>query len=182
MLRGAQCIVFSSPRTPHVMRHVCLFVFALLLVGAGLHRDAAAQHATEGPIYSVAVYDTLRNPAEDLEATIQQARAEGKRILIEVGGEWCSWCHRLDEFFHENRAVAQALRDGFIIMKVNYSIENRNEAFLSNFPRVRAFPHLLVLDSDGTFLHAQRTGPLEENGTYSEERFLTFLSEWAPPN
>ena len=41
-----------------------------------------------GPVYAVAEYDADRDPQMDLDATIPQARSEGKRILLEIGGNW----------------------------------------------------------------------------------------------
>lgn len=86
----------------------------------------------------------------------------------------------MNEFVHENQAVANALHDKFIILKVSYGDGNDNEAFLSNYPDVPAYPHFFVLDSDGTFLHAQGTAELEEGRGYDEDVFLAFLQDWAP--
>lgn len=63
-------------------------------------------------------------------------------------------------------------------MKVNMSAENKNADFLGTYPKVPAYPHLLVLDSDGTFLHSQGTGELEEGKGYNEKVFVDFLNEW----
>ena len=154
-----------------------LFALALTSVPALAQHEADAEVA---PAYSVAEYDPARDPAEDLRTTVERAQAEGKRILLEVGGEWCSWCHALDAYVHGNAAVAEALRDGFLIMKVNMSEENRNEAFLSDYPEIPGYPHLFVLERDGTLLHSQGTGVLEEGPSYNEQVVLDFLSTWAP--
>ena len=131
--------------------------------------------------YSVSAYDPARDPQKDLEATTQRALAEGKRILLEVGGEWCSWCKALDRYVHENEAVASALERGFLIMKVNFSEENRNADFLSPYPTIPGYPHLFVLDGKGNFLHSQGTGELEQGRSYNQEAFLAFLERWSPP-
>src|SRR5688572_4109982 len=65
-------------------------------------------------------------------------------------------------------------------MKVNYSEENPNAVFLKAFPKVPAYPHYFVLESDGSFLHSQGTAELEEGRTYNEKVFLAFLSKWQP--
>lgn len=85
----------------------------------------------------------------------------------------------MNEFVHENQAVAAVLHDEYIILKVSYGDGNDNEEFLANYPAVPAYPHFFVLDSDGTFLHSQGTGELEEGRGYNEEVFLAFLNEWA---
>ncbi len=131
--------------------------------------------------YSVSSYDPGRDPQKDLEVTIKRAVAEGKRILLEVGGEWCSWCKALDRYVHENQAVASALERGFLIMKVNFSEENSNADFLSRYPTIPGYPHLFVVDADGNFLHSQGTGELEQGRSYNQEAFLAFLERWSPP-
>ena len=40
------------------------------------------------PVYAVAEYDADRDPAVDLAAAIDQASSDGKRILLEIGGNW----------------------------------------------------------------------------------------------
>lgn len=40
------------------------------------------------PVYTVSEYDSDRNPADDLAATIKRARAENRRIILEIGGHW----------------------------------------------------------------------------------------------
>ena len=65
-------------------------------------------------------------------------------------------------------------------MKVNYSDKNRNERFLKAYPKVPAYPHFFVLDSDGTYLHSQGTAELEEGRGYNEKVFLKFLAKWQP--
>ena len=88
----------------------------------------------------------------------------------------------MNEFVHENQAVAAVLRDQFIILKVSYGDGNDNEEFLSNYPNVPAYPHFFVLESDGDVLHAQGTAELEEGRGYDEDVFLAFLKDWTPGN
>ena len=72
------------------------------------------------------------------------------------------------------------MKPSFLIMKVNYSDENKNEDLLSKFPKVPAYPHYFVLESDGSFLHSQGTGELEEGDSYDEGVFAAFLEKWKP--
>jgi hypothetical protein len=65
-------------------------------------------------------------------------------------------------------------------MKVNYSEDNENKAFLSQFPEVKGYPHLFVLDAEGGLLHSQFTGELEQGKGYDRAKFLAFMKEWAP--
>lgn len=66
-------------------------------------------------------YDESRDPAADLKAAIAQAQRENKRILLEVGGEWCIYCRILNKVIHDDERLTQRLRDGFVVVKVNFS-------------------------------------------------------------
>jgi thiol:disulfide interchange protein len=156
-----------------VMLALALAVPIVQVAGA----DAPAKPASSP--YTVDVYDPKRSAADDLKATLAKAKAEDKHVLIQVGGDWCSWCHLMSKYFGENEKVAQALTKDYLIVKVNYSEENRNKEFLSQYPRISVYPHLFVLDADGKLLHSQGTAELEEGRSYNEGVVLTFLSKWA---
>ena len=127
-----------------------------------------------------AKFDPSRDPAKDVAAAVAKAKADGKRVIVDVGGEWCSWCHILDRFLDAN-AEAGALRDrNFVWVKVNWSKENKNEAFLARYPAIKGYPHLFVLDADGKLLHSQDTGDLESGKSYDLAKMTAFFRKWAP--
>lgn len=127
--------------------------------------------------YTVGSYDEDRDPAADLAATIQRATTENKRILLQVGGEWCVWCHRISEYMETNAAVRQLVDNHFVVMKITYP-SDKSEGFLELYPKVSAYPHLFVLAPDGAFLHSQGTAELEAGKSYNEEVFCKFLNDW----
>ncbi|MDY0082808.1 MAG: thioredoxin family protein [Ignavibacteriaceae bacterium] len=123
-------------------------------------------------------FDPDRNPFDDLKLTIEEAKQSGKRIILDVGGEWCIWCHRIDAFMQNTEGVKSLLEENYIILKVNFSKENKNEKFLSQYPAIEGYPHFFILEKDGTLLHSQNTGELEEDKDYSKEKFVEFLNKW----
>jgi len=125
-------------------------------------------------------FDPAKDPFKDLETAVVKAKSENKRILLDVGGEWCIWCHRLDAFIESNEEIKGFLTENYITIKVNFSPENKNEKFLSQYPAIKGYPHMFVLDTDGKFLHSQDTGLLEKEKSYDKEKILGFLKEWAP--
>lgn len=156
---------------------------ALLAVAIGLfsHQTSpGADSAADASPYVVDAYDPNRSAEDDVKTAVAKAKSGGKYILIQVGGDWCGWCHLMSKYFKENEKVANSLARDYLIVKVNYSEENRNAEFLSKYPKVKAYPHLFVLDSDGKLLHSQGTAELEEGKGYNEEKMLAFLSKWAP--
>ena len=128
-----------------------------------------------------AKFDPARDAAGDVATAVAMAKAQGKRVLVDVGGEWCSWCHILDRFF-ASHADLDALRDArYVWLKVNYSKENENRAFLSRWPKVAGFPHLFVLGADGKLLHSQDTGEFEQGGSSDAAKMRAFLERWSAP-
>lgn len=129
---------------------------------------------------SAKLYDPARDPERDLGDAIIQASWSGKRILLEVGGDWCIWCHRLEEFVENDRGLVHLRDTNFILVKVNYSQENTNEAFLSKYPKIPGFPHIFVLSPDGKFLYSEGTSELEHGESYDRQRVAAFFKKWAP--
>ena len=125
-------------------------------------------------------FDPTRNSAEDLQAAIKQAETENKRIVLDVGGEWCIWCVWMDKYFIANPDLANLRDENFVWLKVNMSPENENKVFLSKYPAATGYPHLYVLEKDGTLLYSQDTGKLEEGKSYNLQKFTDFLSKWSP--
>ena len=150
------------------MRLLAILLFAAL-TGAISAQDLPAK------------FEPSRDAAKDVATAVATAKAQGKRVLVDVGGEWCAWCHILDRFIEHNSDV-RALRDAnYVWVKVNWSRENKNEAFLSAYPRINGYPHLFVLDGDRKLVHSQETDVLEQGRGYDKAKFLAFLWKWALP-
>ena len=124
-------------------------------------------------------FDPQRDPEKDLNAAVTLASKSGHRILLDIGGEWCIWCRKLDKFFQDNKDVSGFLHSNYIVVKVNWSKENKNEKFLSKYPEVKGYPHLFVLDNKGRLLHSQDTGALETGDHHDHDKVFDFLKKWA---
>lgn len=131
------------------------------------------------PAYSSG-YDPARDPFADGRAALQLARDTQRKVLIEVGGDWCSWCHVLDWFLNVHPALRIRLHQTFVLLKVNVDEVNGNSEFLAVFPRPPGYPHMYITDTDGTILFSQDTAEFLQDGKYSEQRFRAFLDRWSP--
>jgi len=126
------------------------------------------------------LFDPTRNPFDDLKSNTELAQNTNKRIILDIGGDWCVWCHRIDAFMNGTKEVKSLLDENFIVVKINYSKENKNEKFLSQYPAIEGYPHFFVLEKDGMLLHSQNTGELEKDKDYDAEKFIAFLNKWKP--
>lgn len=158
------------------------FVFFLLIATFNIHASQqAAELVAEYPMYSQ-IYDASRNPNADGRAALKLAKETNRMVLIEVGGNWCSWCFALDRFIKDHPEVESRLHQTFVVLKVNISDENDNAAFLAAFPAANGFPHMYVTDSSGNILYSQDTANFRENKQYSVARFMVFFERWQHAN
>lgn len=143
-------------------------------------RTAASQTVSQSKYVPVTKYDPKRDAAQDIQDAIKETQRSHKRILLEVGGDWCSWCHTLDRFFEAHPDLLLMREKNFVTVKINFSEENENKEVLSRYDSIPGYPHIFVLDSDGKLLHSQNTSALESGKSYDLERLTVFLANWAP--
>jgi thiol:disulfide interchange protein len=120
-------------------------------------------------------FEPARDAVADVQVALSLAEGQRKMVLVDVGGEWCAWCHVFDRFVGSHPAVQKALFEHYIVVKVNYSPQNRNEALLSQWPKVKGYPHFFVLSAAGKLIASQASGELEQGRDYDEAKVLGFL-------
>jgi thiol:disulfide interchange protein len=128
------------------------------------------------------VYDSHRDPTKDLADAKAQATAEHKNILVDVGGNWCPWCIRLDRQLN-TEPYRRLMLKGFIVVHVNVGFYfHKNSKFLKQFPLVSDYPHLFVLGPDGTMLKNVdlKTDLASDDPTKQEAKTIDFLVRWTP--
>ena len=153
--------------------------FIVLAAAAAIAAPLTAQAQQEDQKPKRVKFDPKRDAAKDIADAIKKAKKEDKRIKLDVGGEWCGWCHKLDEFFLTNEEAAKILKEKYVVVKINFSEENKNEAVLSKYPKIEGYPHLFVLDKEGKLLHSQDTGKLETGDHHDPAKVIPFLKKWA---
>ena len=127
-------------------------------------------------------YNPKADAAEDIQEAIDVAQAQNKHIILMIGGNWCPWCRKLNSFLEANDAIDSLLKSDFVMVKVNYSKENKNLSTLSKYgyPQRFGFPVLVVLNAEGQRIHTQNTVYLEEGKGYNADRIISFLKAWRP--
>ena len=136
-----------------------------------------AHAANSLPDYSK-IYDPARDPFKDGAEAIALAKQSNRRILIEVGGEWCKWCKVLDSFLEKNPDIKERLHITFVMLKINVSDENNNNDFLKAFPKTLGYPHMYVAEKNGSVLWSQDTAEFLVKGQYSRQQFTDFFNRW----
>ena len=139
----------------------------------------ASVSAQESPIK---IYNPEADAKAEIAEAVTKAQKEGKHVFLQIGGNWCVWCIRFHKFAQEDSIINTFFQDNFVVLKVNYRKENRNEEVLAElgFPQRFGFPVFVILDGEGKRIHTQNTAFLEKDGGYDQQTVLRFLHNWSP--
>ena len=126
------------------------------------------------------LYNPFADAEKDLAAAVVEAKQQDKHVLIQIGGNWCSWCYRLHDFMASDARIDSMQKADYILIRINYSPENRNSSILARlgYPQRFGFPVLVILDQEGMYLHTQDTALLEKEDSYDAEKLTAFLQNW----
>lgn len=151
------------------MKRISFFVSIMLL-----YIGAFAQQP-------VKIYDPLADAKADVSGALQMAKAEGKHVFLQIGGNWCPWCLRFNKFVLEDPRLDSLMKANYKVVKVNFSKENENRALLAtlDYPQRFGFPVFVILDGNGKRIHTQDSGLLEDGTGYSREKIATMLTQWS---
>jgi thiol:disulfide interchange protein len=162
-----------------------------LLLAAGLASAAAA--AVPAPKVKTASFDQLAQPLPlpypvNVDATAQvdraraQARRQGKRLLIDLGGNWCGDCRVL--------AGTMALPDvsrwidrHYVVVMVDVGRFDKNLHVPARYGitgRLEGVPSLLVVDPrNDRLLNGGQTAALASARKMSPQGLADYLARWA---
>lgn len=128
------------------------------------------------------LYNPYENVDSALKIAVAAAKKENKHVFVQIGGNWCVWCARFNDFVTKDAKLDSAMNANFIVYHMNYSKENMNKPVLEKFgfPQRFGFPVFIVLDQKGKRLHTQNSAYLEEEKSYSHRRVLEFFDNWGP--
>lgn len=148
-----------------LQKHLPIFLVITLCFNFGFSQTSAKPKKlteTQKLLAKREKFDPTRDPNQDLQNAVAQAQKENKRIILDVGGEWCGWCLKMDIYLMKNPKLNKLRIQNFVWVKINMSNENENKEFLAKYPEIPGYPHLFVLEKDGSLLHSQNTVEIEE--------------------
>lgn len=148
----------------------------LLLIFSGcIAAKATAADTLQRP------YNPLAKPQQQLAAAITQAKKEGKRILVQVGGNWCVQCYRIQALMNNDSSIRRTLLRNYVPVHIAYNKQQPDYLLLRRWgsPQQYGFPSFVVLDSNGKYLHTQPGTALQKGNGYNPQKVLAFLQACA---
>ena len=164
----------------------CIHVRGQILDGPGMEREV-----TEQPTKSLKkVYNEEINPIEQIDQAVAKAKAEGKFVVCQVGGNWCPWCLKFADFIANDTAISKVIDENFEYIHVNYNPRKsqgpeqveQGKALMKQLDNAGRFefPVFVILDEEGKIIHIQDSSFLEEGEGYNQEKVLRFFKNWTP--
>lgn len=149
---------------------------ALLTVGLFAGCDADTKASVNKALGRYRAYDGKAVAAEQLQAAQARAKAEGKRVLVQFGGNWCVFCQALDELI-EHDATLKGLKAQYVAIHIDAAnAEDLNQRWGKPFDH--GFPVLVVVDADGAPLHTQPMTAFIRGGGFDTVGVTAFLKAW----
>jgi len=159
------------------MKRKLLFFCLFLCLLVGLYVGGAYRRRGARP----RIYDETADGSQQIAAALRDAQKEGKRVLLVFGANWCIWCHRMNDLFSSDPAIAAKLKNGFVVREIDVN-QQHNLAVDAKYgnPTRLGLPVIVLLDGTGRALTTKNTADLEEGRGYDRARVLAFLAKWAP--
>lgn len=123
------------------------------------------------------VYDETLDGMQQIDEALVKARAEGKQVVCQVGGNWCIWCLRFADFITKDEDISKLISDNYVYIHINTSPKNKNEKALARLGNQQlGYPHLVFLNAEGQIDKVMGTGEMEEGKSYSKEKVMERLA------
>src|SRR5215212_8103804 len=105
------------------MKRTLLFVAIMMACFVSFSQDMAKFH----------LYHPEAKAEQEIKEAVKQAKETGKNVLIQIGGNWCIWCARFNDFTTTDHTIDSTIRANFIVYHLNWSKENKNEEVLTKY-------------------------------------------------
>lgn len=128
-------------------------------------------------------YKPNNNAQQKINTLLKQAKKQNKNVILQAGGNWCSWCLLFNDFIKTDTKIKKELQNNFLYYHLNYSKENKNEAVFKKYaPNGSAlgYPFFIVLNSSGKVIKIQDSSSLEQGKGYNQAKVMSFLTSVQP--
>ena len=142
--------------------------------------SATARPSTPASPASGVLYDPTADATADIAAAMALAKADGKRVLLDFGADWCPDCHVLAAYVH-GPAGSRLVDSAYHVVPVDVGVFDHNLDVAATYgnPIANGIPAVVVLGADGTVIGSTGNGSLANARTMSESDVLAILARWA---
>ena len=133
------------------------------------------------PVVVMQPYDEAANADADVATAFARARKNGKRVLIDLGGNWCGDCVVLANIM-QLPDLKPFIAAHFEFVSVDTGRNNKNLQIMERFGVTLAggVPAVLIVEPDGkTLVDAGHISALEDARHMTPQGLADWLAMWA---
>jgi thiol-disulfide isomerase/thioredoxin len=125
-------------------------------------------------------YDAHADAEAALAATIVRAKANGKRVLIDFGGNWCTDCRILAAVM-ELPELKPFLAKHYEVVEIDVGRMNRNMQIPARYglTKLDGVPTVLIAEPDGKLINATNSADLADARSMNPQGIANWLAKWA---
>lgn len=126
-------------------------------------------------------YDENADANAAVANAFARAKTEHKRVLIDLGGNWCADCRILAGVM-ELPEVRKFLDAHYVVVAVDVGRFTRNLQIPARFgitERLKAVPSILIADPDGTLVDRGHVDAIEDARHMTPQALADWLAHWA---
>jgi thiol:disulfide interchange protein len=159
-----------------------LLITALLLTSLAVGQKRSRPDVTqvlEPVTVKTDLYPAAADAKKEIDQALQQAVAEGKRVLLVFGANWCYDCHVLDRALHQGQA-GKIVRQSYLLVHVDIGEGDKNLDLVKHYKTTldKGVPVVVVLNKNGGLLYGSDDGEFESARTMMKRDLLAFLLHW----
>lgn len=164
-----------------------LLIAALLLpiiAGTGYAAPApklAISSLSDLPVVERAPFMETANADAAVNAAFARAKKSGKRVLIDLGGNWCGDCVVLANIMRL-KEMQPFLAAHFEMVSVDVGRFDKNLQIPARFgitKRLEGVPAVIIAEPDGKFVNPGRITALADARHMSPQAIADWLAQWA---
>jgi len=166
------------------MRFFPAICTALVLATAVPASAATAPHVSIASLKDLTVpdapYDEKANADAQVDAAIARAKKNGKRVLIDLGGNWCADC-RIMAGLMELPEMERFLNAHYEMVSVDVGRFNRNLQIPARYgitQRLEGVPAFLVVTTHGKLVNAGRVSAIQDARHMTPQALADWLAQW----
>ena len=158
-------------------------VIALLVPGAEALPAPTLPIATlaQLPVVERTPYHTSADADKVVAAAFARAHASGKRVLIDLGGNWCPDCIVLANLMQVPE-LKSFLAAHFEMVSVDVGRFDKNLQIPARFgitQRLAGVPSVIIAEPDGSFVNPGHISALSDARRMTPSAIADWLAQWA---
>lgn len=135
----------------------------------------------ELPVVERTPYDEKADAVAAVDAAFSRAKKSGKRVLIDLGGNWCGDCIVLANIM-ALKEVKPFIASKFEVVTVDVGRFDKNLAIPARFgitKRLEGVPSVIIADADGKFVNEGKISALSDARHMTPQAVADWLAQWA---